>query len=455
VAERPENPEHWEPQESGPLTRASTAFVRMLLFYAVVLLAYSIYSHERWITGASQIRAYVLPLAAIILFAIVLRLGPSIRIAAALSIIPLIAMLIAANLLFAQPEHLLRRSGWHWLVERKRAAATVRLREQGKSVYPYVTTPEFVFGEMTLTAGGKQILPLSGISRVQTVVCDEGGLVVTYLSDEYGFNNPRGLWNGDSISVAILGDSFVFGSCVPPREHFVNIVRNRIPRTLNFGGSGNGPLTELAILREYAAAARPSKVLWVFFEGNDMEDLEKEKKYVLRRYLDPSFTQNLREQQGVLDSALILHADSTVRMASRRKPLSARAKNLVLLRDLRMGLAPRPQRAVLEPDFALLKQVLAEARRTVNAWGGSMSVVYLPEEHRTNPSARNAIRARELDIVRSRVTQIANELDIPLLDIASVFERDPNPRATWWPPRTHYSPYGNRVVAEAILNHLR
>lgn len=427
----------------------------MLLFYALILLAYSIYSHERWITSASQIRAYVLPVAAIVLFAVVLRMGPSIRIAATLSIIPLIGVLIAANLAFADSENLVRRSGWHWLIERKRAGVAARLREQGQSVYPYVTTPEFGFGQTTLSAGGNRILPLTGISRVQTVVCDEGGLIVTYLSDEHGFNNPRGLWKPDSVDVAMIGDSFVFGSCVPPREHFVSLVRNRIPRTLNVGGSGNGPLTELALLREYVTAARPSRVLWFFFEGNDMEDLEKEKQYVLPRYLDPSFTQGLRDQQRTLDSVLVRHADSTVKMVSRRKPLSARAKNLVLLRDLRMGLASRAQKTVVNPDFELLKQVLAEAKRTVNAWGGSMSVVYLPDEHRINPAARNAPRTRELEIVHSRVIQITGELDLPLLDMAAVFERDPDPRGTWWQPRTHYSPYGNRVLANAVLNHLR
>ena len=456
VAQRPENPERWEPQESGTLTRASTAFVRMLLVYAVILLAYSVYSHERWISGPAQIRAYGLPVAAIILFAIVLRLGPSIRIATTLSIIPLIGVLIAANFAFAEPENLIRRKGWHWLIERKRAGVAARLRAQGHSVYPYVTTPEFVFGETTLTAGGKSVLPLTGISRVQTIVCDEGGLVVTYRSDEYGFNNPPGLWKPDSVDVVMIGDSFVFGSCVPPREHFVSIVRDRIPRTLNVGGSGNGPLTELGILKEYVAAARPARVVWFFYEGNDMGDLEKEKKYILRRYLDSSFSQGLRDQTRTLDSAVVRHVDSTVSMASRRRPLSARVRNLILLRDLRMGLAPRVPTPIVEPDYALFRDVLAEARRTVNAWGGSMSLVYLPDQHRTDPSSPlPPARSNALDTVHARVTQIARELDVPLLDVAAVFAKDPNPRAIWWPPRTHYSPYGNRALANAILDHLR
>ena len=80
-----------------------------------------------------------------------------------------------------------------------------------------------------------------------------------------------------------------------------------------------------------------------------------------------------------------------------------------------------------------------------------MSLVYLPAP----PGARDAGRIRELELVRSRVAEIARDLDLRLLDVGVVFARDTNARAVWWSPRTHYSPYGNRVLANAVIEFLR
>ena len=455
MAHRPEDPESWEPRESGPLTRLSTAIVRIALGYAVILLAYSLYSHERWITASSQIRAYLLPAAALLLLTLVLRARPAIRIATALSMIPLVAGVAALNTAFAQPHWGIRRAGVHWLIERRREAVASELRSEGIDAYPYVTPTQLGFGAEMLSFSGRSFLPLSGISRVRTVMCDEGGLIVTYMSDEYGFNNPAGLWPRDSIDVALIGDSFVFGPCVSPRDHFTTIVRDRIPLTLNAGGSGNGPLTELGILREYVSAARPSRVLWFYYEGNDMEDLDLEKSNFVRSYIDSSFTQGLRDRQPTIDSALVVYTEPRVKNAFPGKPLTVRARNLLLLRDLRLGLAPRTKR-VSDGDFALLREVLSEAKRSVEGWGGSMTLVYLPERHRTDPDfPLTPARINALDTVHSRVTQIARDLDVHLLDVAVLFAKDPNPRAIWWAPRTHYSPYGNRVLANVVLEYLR
>lgn len=50
-----------------------------------------------------------------------------------------------------------------------------------------------------------------------------------------------------------------------------------MPRTLNLGMGGIGPLHELAILKEYGSVVRPKVVLWVYYEGNDLADLSHEK----------------------------------------------------------------------------------------------------------------------------------------------------------------------------------
>ena len=57
-------------------------------------------------------------------------------------------------------------------------------------------------------------LPLSGISKENTIYCNEQGYYAKYYSDRYGFNNPDNVWDGDSTKYLLIGDSFVHGACV-------------------------------------------------------------------------------------------------------------------------------------------------------------------------------------------------------------------------------------------------
>ena len=68
---------------------------------------------------------------------------------------------------------------------------------------------------------------------------------------------------------------------------------------------GNGPLIEYATLREYLDT-KVKKVLWIYYEGNDLANLENEKTNdILINYLkDLNFTQNLKFKQNDIDTLL-------------------------------------------------------------------------------------------------------------------------------------------------------
>ena len=95
--------------------------------------------------------------------------------------------------------------------------------------------------------------------------------------------------------------------------------------------------------------------------------------------------------------------------------------------------------------LAMFEQVLSEAKKITEDWGGSMYFVYLPEWTRyAHPAA--AVKNREL------VLQIVKKLDIHLIDISTVFSKQPDPLALF-PFRGygHYSETGNQLVAKTIL----
>ena len=95
-----------------------------------------------------------------------------------------------------------------------------------------------------------------------TVHCNESGQYTIYDADEHGFNNPRGLHGQGPLQVALLGDSFTHGSCVPREASVAGHVRAAFPATLNLGIDDTGPLHQLGIFREYAVSLQPQFVVW-------------------------------------------------------------------------------------------------------------------------------------------------------------------------------------------------
>ena len=57
-------------------------------------------------------------------------------------------------------------------------------------------------------------LPLSGISNINTINCNENGYYSINKSDRYGFNNPDEEWDKKNIEYVLIGDSFGHGACV-------------------------------------------------------------------------------------------------------------------------------------------------------------------------------------------------------------------------------------------------
>ena len=271
-----------------------------------------------------------------------------------------------------------------------------QLNRQGTYAVPNVTPALLLFGsagqsrQSPITIAGQEVLPLGGIANTLTVFCNETGKYIRYESDEHGFHNPKGLWQTGHTDIVALGDSFTQGFCVPSEKNFVSFIRERYRTTLNLGGSGDGPLLELAKLKEYAQYLQPKIVLWFFFEGNDWEDLPAEAKHAsLRAYLTHNVTQDLRSQQSAMTRRLprgskgkssdLWHgrADRGLNLK-----LSTKLLETVNFSYLRHRLSLVTGRKADEPPqglpFELFVRVLAEAHTMVNGWGGTLYFVYLP-----------------------------------------------------------------------------
>jgi len=322
------------------------------------------------------------------------------------------------------------------------------LEARGLTAYP------FFAGNASIEYEGARILPLAGISHATTVYCNELGQYTIYQSDEHGFHNPPGLWSRQPAEIAVIGDSFVQGACVPSEKNFTALIRAQVPRTLNLGMGGVGPLRELAILKEYGSVVRPNIVLWVYYEGNDLADLSYEKHGFFRAYLTQGPFQGLIAKQAAIDSGLI----DTVRQVRRKiehvevqENVLDRIERFVKVDHLRKRFAvffARLTSSEMNDTLDVFTTVLQEAAALTETWGGKVMFVYLPHYGRYT----NAWLA---DMDRDHVLARVRRLSLEIIDLTPVFAAQPDP-LDLFPFRSsgHYTVEGNQLVAEHILSGL-
>jgi hypothetical protein len=325
----------------------------------------------------------------------------------------------------------------------------------------FMTAPD---GSVTsaVEVDGHEVVPLGAVTNRVTLLCNEGGQWVHYQSDRHGFNNPAEVWESTPVEIVALGDSFTHGYCVPPAQNFVALIRQRHSATLNLGIAGDGPLLMLATLTEYATSLKPKVVLWFYFEGNDLDNLQREaNSAVLRGYLTDGYSQHSLMRYDDIDRGMVnqiprLRAEGQRLRAQRlNRPLAENLNQFAKLSMLRLQLGlvgrvePGSASAFENANMERFRDVLLRARTRVERWGGRLVFVYLPDWDRY---AGNTTLAA---MKHGEVIATARGLGIPVIDVDSAFLAHGDP-LSFFPFRRpgHYNAPAHRVVAEAVLKAL-
>ena len=285
------------------------------------------------------------------------------------------------------------------------------------------------------------IFPLSSVSNSETIHCNENGYYSIYQSDRYGFNNPDEEWDNKEIEYLLIGDSFVDGSCVNRPHDIASVLRTLSNKSvLNLGYSGNGPLIEFATLREYLNL-NVKKVLWFYFESNDLIELssEKDNKILINYLNDFNFTQNLKLRQNeVNDLAINL-------MESKKESFKFSLKliKFIQISNLRYLIYP-PAPAPAPASAAEFKEILKLAKNLSSKNNSKLFFVFLPSYVRYVTKYDNT----NYNLIKN----IVRELDIPFVDIhKEVFEKEENPLKLFpFELIGHYNVEGYKKIAETL-----
>lgn len=337
---------------------------------------------------------------------------------------------------------------------RSKARFIEETNKDGDTVAP-AATPTFWVDSDGLASSEKSIFPLSGLSGVHQVMCNEDGRWIKFRSDRYGFNNPDGVWD-KKVQAVFIGDSFVHGACVDRNEDIAGSMRGLGLTAVNLGVTGNGPLIELATLREYGRKLKPKLVFWFYYEENDIRDLRHESaSRTLLRYLqDDSYRQDLPSRQAEIDPAIESFIDS-----SRSPATSGLRKVAWALSFVQLGILgdwlfnssnPLTRNRLFDAgeyktELQQLEEILRKARQETESWGGKIAFVYLPRW------SRYAHGESEASNLRLQVQEAAGRAGLPVYDFHRTLKAQKD-ALDYFPFRIdgHYTPEGNALLASEL-----
>ena len=377
------------------------------------------------------------------------------------------------------------------------------MRSDGIDAFPY-TYQNFI------RLDGKPIIVTQGVADKETVFCKEAKWSF-YHSDEYGFNNPKGIW-GNPITIVGIGDSYTHGACVDQDETWPAIVRRVYPQTLNLSAAGLGAAGLTLITREYLTQIKPQLVIFAYYSGNDLCDIQAmmKREEVASYIKDEQYKVNLMDRRDEIDSLLQARFsdDYLIDRLARRSGYTNNIgyitnemdryvgviHHVLLLRTLREHLflyanldllffsRSRKPSVVLETEgsprrssykkksfdcqspyiedgtqdnaVSLTLSLIEKANQTIKSWGGRFIVAYIPE--------RNEIHEfRESSPQRQTMVDLFKNLGVGVIDLREDLSKIKELKLIYadnlnrsYHRSAHFNAGGYRLVGESILDYL-
>ncbi|HJU04884.1 MAG TPA: hypothetical protein VJ692_06990 [Nitrospiraceae bacterium] len=276
--------------------------------------------------------------------------------------------------------------------------------------------------------------------------------------DKNGFRNDADM---ESADIAVLGDSYVEARMLPNEVLMTSVLSDlQNSPVVNFGVGGYAPQQTLAVAKRYALPLHPNALVWVIVEGNLHQASEYEEKistipnksgsmnvWWLRSFTRNSLWALLRLPQRCTPNAYFERRYGVVQETDGRQ---------------RRMYFPGYYEPMTELDRDSLQKtvaVLAEAYALCRERGIRFVVVFSPREYRVYHGLPNLSEVSEevrhyvLNDLPEVFSKMVSEIspDIGYLDLTEVFrEEAAKGIPIFLPDDSHWSPGGNRIVAQAL-----
>jgi len=320
------------------------------------------------------------------------------------------------------------------------------------------------------------LLPLSGISNSRTIFCSETkGQYHEYKSDENGFNNSN---NNKNFDILMIGDSYVHGLCLDQKYNLPNYISSNNFQVKNLGIMANGPLFEYAIFREYSHIYNFDTLVWLFNPDNDFYDFSNEiQNPILNKYLEEKdFTQQLVKKNDLKDLIIKNYLDYEKRKL--KESLKHYHLDIKYVRNSISNIIDRfsikSEHEIYssniddisnENHIKIIYEILEDVNRSLKIKDIKFLIVF-NANHPYYKYPKNAKYSNDSQIIINQTNELLTLLKrngIPFYNfdeyidknfnennISIVFKKVPNPKGY-----DHYTPYGNKILSEKIIEKLR
>ena len=340
----------------------------------------------------------------------------------------------------------------------------VDLKNKNKSIKPGFLYAKH-FSNLKIFKEAKKnnyIIPFRGPINSLTVSCAEDLQYKLIKNDKYGFKNNNIIYE-KKIKNFLLGDSYAEGLCENNKNDIAGHLNEKKNYTINFGVTGTGPLISLAILREFGNYFKPKNVIYLYFEGNDLDELNYEKEdATLTNYLNDNFNQDYLNKYDDIKSFLIKAEQETEKIIysnakntflpnkkNKLDILKAHLKDILEINNLRNIFKYKIFKKQEEfYDLNLLYKTVEKMNSDTKKWNGNYTFVYVPTWSRyfTKYTKYDA----KIDL-KKEIIKTLNSKNIKVLDLTNYFDKIDNIEQ-YYPLGFlgHYNSKGYKKIAEII-----
>lgn len=310
-----------------------------------------------------------------------------------------------------------------------------------------------------------ELIPFRGPVNKKSLSCSEDLNYRIVENDKYGFKNPNSTYD-KKIETILLGDSYAEGFCYLAKDDIAgNLIKKNI-NTLNLGVASTGPLVSLAIFREFASIYKPKNIIYLYFEGNDLDGLEWEKrdknliKY-LKKGHNINYIKRLKEINSFLDSAekeSIQYArvktdNDLFKKKNKFNLYFEHFQDLVELNKTKNILRNIFLSKSTNYDLELLYKIVKEMDNETKSWNGEFTFVYIPtwERYFHKHTNLNAVITLKDEIIFK-----LQSVNVDVIDLSEFFENSNNLKENY--PLGyigHFSKIGYKNIANVIEKKLK
>ena len=353
---------------------------------------------------------------------------------------------------------------------RTRKEAFLDLKKNNDDLEPvFYYSPIFRFSNTFKNAKkNNKTIPFRGPIDKKSMTCAEDLNYKLVKNDKYGFKNSNSIYKKE-INTMLLGDSFAEGLCQDSKNDIAGHLTNYGFITLNLGVAGTSSLVSLGILREFRDLIKPKNVVYLYYEANDLEGLNWEKKdNHLISYLNSEYKIDYISKYKQINDFLKKSSNESLKNLKNTKKKDTEKKgrldllknNIVDILELsktkdiiRYSLLKKKR---IDYDMGLFVSVIKKMEQDALELGANYIFVYVPSSYRYISDHKSSNKKyEEYMSLKSEILQNLGINNINIVDLTDFFDKTKNIEQ-YYPLGYfgHFNSKGYKKVAEIISEKL-